>query len=108
MKRMAKPAPSRIFSCRFPGEEQYEVACKIGKGSYGTVVKARCRGTGEDVAIKHIDRVFADPADAVRTIRELRFLRMLKHPSIVGVSTVLHPANPAQKEGKVLGEIERV
>ncbi len=96
MKRMAKPAPSRIFNCRFPGEEQYEVVCKIGKGSYGTVVKARCRGTGEDVAIKHIDRVFADPADAVRTIRELRFLRMLKHPSIVGVSTVLHPANPAR------------
>jgi serine/threonine protein kinase len=94
--KISKPAPSRIFNCRFPGEEQYEVVCKIGKGSYGTVVKARSRGTGEDVAIKHIDRVFSDPADTVRIIRELRFLRMLKHPAIVGVSTVLHPANPAR------------
>ena len=96
LRRMAMPAPTKVFSCRFPGEEQYEVVCKIGKGSYGTVVKARCRGTGEEVAIKHIDRVFADPADAVRTIRELRFLRMLKHPAIVVVETVLHPANPAR------------
>ena len=43
---------------------------------------ARNRHTGEKVAIKHIDRVFADKADTVRIIRELRFLRVLKHPNV--------------------------
>ena len=93
MQRIAEP--SRVFNCRFPGEATYEVVCKIGKGSYGTVVKARSRRTGEEVAIKHIDRVFADPADAVRTIREVKLLRVLDHPAIVNVRTVLQPANPA-------------
>ena len=93
MRRIAEP--SRVFNCRFPGEASYEVVCKIGKGSYGTVVKARSRQTGGEVAIKHIDRVFADPADAVRTIREVKLLRVLDHPAIVNVRTVLQPANPA-------------
>ncbi len=52
---------------------------------------ARNKHTGEKVAIKHIDRVFADKADTVRIIRELRFLRLLKHPNIIGVVDVLLP-----------------
>ena len=53
-------------------EALYEVSHRIGKGSYGTVVAGRNRSTGEKVAIKHIDRVFADKADTVRIIRGLR------------------------------------
>ena len=95
LQAMAKPAPPSIFACRFPAEETYQIERKIGKGSYGTVVAARDRGSGEPVAIKHIDRVFLDTADAVRTVRELRFLRVLKHPAIVNVRTVLIPERPS-------------
>ena len=38
---------------------------------------ARNKHTGEKVAIKHIDRVFADKADTVRIIRELRCVALL-------------------------------
>ena len=57
----------------------------------GGIQAARNKHTGEKVAIKHIDRVFADKADTVRIIRELRFLRLLKHPNIIGVVDVLLP-----------------
>ena len=84
-------AGSKFFGAESVGEAKYEVSHVIGKGSYGTVCAARNKHTGEKVAIKHIDRVFADKADTVRIIRELRFLRVLKHPNIIGVVDVLLP-----------------
>ena len=91
--RMPKPGHSvaQFFSSERSGEDLYEISHRIGKGSYGTVVAGRNRTTNEKVAIKHIDRVFADKADTVRIIRELRFLRLLKHPNIVAVKDVLIP-----------------
>jgi serine/threonine protein kinase len=90
---MPKPGHSvaQFFSSERSGEDLYEISHRIGKGSYGTVVAGRNRTTDEKVAIKHIDRVFADKADTVRIIRELRFLRLLKHPNIVAVKDVLIP-----------------
>ena len=82
---------AQFFKSERAGEDLYEVSHRIGKGSYGTVVAGRNRTTDEKVAIKHIDRVFADKADTVRIIRELRFLRLLKHPNIVEVQDVLIP-----------------
>jgi len=76
-------------------ESRYQVSHVIGRGSYGTVCAAVDRRTGENVAIKHIDRVFADKADTVRIIRELRFLRHLKHPNIVTITDVLLPSTTA-------------
>jgi serine/threonine protein kinase len=89
--RMQRMAGSKFFGAEAVGEAKYEVSHVIGKGSYGTVCAARNKHTGEKVAIKHIDRVFADKADTVRIIRELRFLRVLKHPNIIGVVDVLLP-----------------
>ena len=34
------------------------------------------------MAIKHIDRVFEVREDALRIVRELRFLRLLKHANV--------------------------
>ena len=88
---MQRVGGSQFFTSEPKGEAKYEVSHVIGKGSYGTVCAARNKHTGEKVAIKHIDRVFADKADTVRIIRELRFLRILKHPNIIGVVDVLMP-----------------
>jgi serine/threonine protein kinase len=84
-------AVKQFFESERSGEDLYEISHRIGKGSYGTVCAGRNRSTNDKVAIKHIDRVFADKADTVRIIRELRFLRLLKHPNIVAVSDVLIP-----------------
>lgn len=66
----------------------------VGKGAYGVVWAGRSRSAGTKVAIKHIDRVFQVREDAIRILRELRFLRMLKHSHIIAVEDVLLPKDP--------------
>ena len=82
------------FQPRWVGESSYSVGARVGKGSYGVVVSAREVSTGRKVAIKHINKVFADRLDAVRIIREVLLARALCHPSIVTVNTVLVPDHP--------------
>ena len=103
-RRAAAQAESvvRSFWVREPaGAGRYTVHSLLGKGQFGTVVRARscaCAGTGSpprDVAIKRVDHVFANQGDAVRTIRELRFLReFCGHPNIVRLKDVLVPSQP--------------
>lgn len=52
----------------------------IGKGSYGVVCSAIDNFTGEKVAIKKINNVFEHVSDATRILREIKLLRLLKHP----------------------------
>ena len=52
----------------------------IGKGSYGVVCSATDQQSGEKVAIKKINNVFDHVSDATRILREIKLLRMLKHP----------------------------
>jgi len=49
----------------------------------------RCRTKdGRKVAIKHIDRVFEVREDALRIVRELRFLRLLRHANVRPCATL--------------------
>ena len=52
----------------------------LGKGSYGVVCAATDTVTGEKVAIKKVANVFESTPDALRILREIKLLRMLKHP----------------------------
>ena len=45
---------------------RYQLIQQVGKGSYGVVVAAIDRHTGERVAIKKIVDIFAHVSDAVR------------------------------------------
>ncbi|MFN9903320.1 MAG: protein kinase domain-containing protein [bacterium] len=47
----------------------------MGKGSFGTVVKAYHRITGQIVAIKHISNPFENIYSAKKVLREISFLR---------------------------------
>lgn len=75
------------------GHRKYEVVKVVGKGQYGVVVAAQHRRTGKKCAIKHISGVFFLKDDAIKTIRELRFLRVFRHPNVVGLHDVLVPRN---------------
>ncbi len=66
----------------------------IGKGSYGTVCAAVDNLTGEKVAIKRIQNVFDNVADATRILREIILLRLLKHPDVVEVKHIMLPPDP--------------
>jgi serine/threonine protein kinase len=60
--------------------KRYTVQEVIGKGSYGVVCAAVDNATGEKVAIKKIQNVFENVADATRILREIKLVRLLKHP----------------------------
>lgn len=59
---------------------RYSIKEVIGKGSYGVVCSAIDNFTGEKVAIKKINNVFEHVSDATRILREIKLLRLLKHP----------------------------
>ena len=74
------------------------VSRPIGKGSYGTVFKAKSKLTGEIVAVKTIKGVFNVKTDAKRTLRELVILRMMNHPAVVSLVDVLEPERADYKD----------
>ncbi|XP_074368560.1 mitogen-activated protein kinase 18-like [Apium graveolens] len=63
----------------------------IGQGSYGIVYYAIDAYTNEKVAIKKISDVFRDVPRAVKVLREIKLLRLLQHPNIVEIKSILIP-----------------
>lgn len=53
-----------------------------------------CSSHREKVAIKKIQNVFENVADATRILREIKLLRLLKQPDVVEVKHVLLPSDP--------------
>ena len=83
-----------FWACGDPdGHDVYQVVAHLGKGAYGTVVSARDRRTGKACAIKRIHDVFSLKDDAIKTLRELHFLRVFRHPNVVSLRHALVPEN---------------
>lgn len=76
----ASPAALPGFCLGWCESKRYQVQEVIGKGSYGVVFAAIDTTTGARVAIKKIQGVFDNVADATRILREIKLLRLLKHP----------------------------
>ncbi|XP_065318997.1 cyclin-dependent kinase 1-like [Gordionus sp. m RMFG-2023] len=62
---------------------------KIGEGTYGVVYKAKNKLTGQYVALKKIRLEAEDEGVPSTAIREISFLKELKHPNIVTLESVL-------------------
>uniref|UniRef100_A0A7N1A8J1 mitogen-activated protein kinase n=1 Tax=Kalanchoe fedtschenkoi TaxID=63787 RepID=A0A7N1A8J1_KALFE len=77
---------------------QYEIKEVVGKGSYGVVASAVDTHTGERVAIKKINDVFEHVSDAMRILREIKLLRLVRHPDIVEIKHIMLP--PSRREFK--------
>lgn len=88
------------FFTEYGEASQYEIQEVVGKGSYGVVASAIDTHTGEKVAIKKINDVFEHVSDSTRILREIKLLRMLKHPDIVEIKHVMLP--PCRREFKDL------
>mmetsp|Transcript_59337 Transcript_59337/g.193545 ORF Transcript_59337/g.193545 Transcript_59337/m.193545 type:complete len:787 (+) Transcript_59337:86-2446(+) len=67
--------------------EEYSVGQTLGEGAFGIVSNCRRRATGEEFAVKMIDKV-ETPVDACR--READLLQSLDHPNIVKVHGVFY------------------
>jgi serine/threonine protein kinase len=79
----------------FEIDDQYEIIEAMGQGAYGIVVAAKdLRAEDPEdnlVAIKKIERPFEHMVFMLRTLRELKILRLLQHENIIGITTILNP-----------------
>lgn len=86
------------FFTEYGEASRYQIQEVIGKGSYGVVASAVDTKTGERVAIKKINDVFEHVSDATRILREIKLLRLLRHPDIVEIKHIMLP--PSRREFK--------
>jgi cyclin-dependent kinase-like len=68
--------------------EKYERHATIGEGAYGVVFKCRNKETGVRVAIKKFFESEEDPIIKKIAMREIRMLKLLKHPNLVNLVEV--------------------
>uniref|UniRef100_A0A0A9BDW2 mitogen-activated protein kinase n=1 Tax=Arundo donax TaxID=35708 RepID=A0A0A9BDW2_ARUDO len=86
------------FFTEYGEGSRYKIEEVIGKGSYGVVCSALDTHTGDKVAIKKINDIFEHVSDATRILREIKLLRLLRHPDIVEIKHILLP--PSRREFK--------
>mmetsp|Transcript_60102 Transcript_60102/g.127332 ORF Transcript_60102/g.127332 Transcript_60102/m.127332 type:complete len:789 (-) Transcript_60102:190-2556(-) len=67
--------------------DEYSVGQTLGEGAFGVVSNCRRRSSGEEFAVKMIDKV-ETPVDAIK--REAEMLQGLDHPNIVKVHGVYY------------------
>uniref|UniRef100_A0A0D9YLZ4 mitogen-activated protein kinase n=1 Tax=Oryza glumipatula TaxID=40148 RepID=A0A0D9YLZ4_9ORYZ len=84
------------FFTEYGEASQYQIQEVVGKGSYGVVAAAVDTHTGERVAIKKINDVFEHVSDAIRILREIKVLRLLRHPDIIAIKHIMLP--PTRRE----------
>ncbi|CAK9314692.1 unnamed protein product [Citrullus colocynthis] len=86
------------FFSDYGDASRYKIQEVIGKGSYGVVCSAIDTRTGDKVAIKKIHNIFEHISDAVRILREIKLLRLLRHPDIVEIKHIMLP--PSRRDFK--------
>ncbi|CAK73708.1 unnamed protein product (macronuclear) [Paramecium tetraurelia] len=74
---------------------KYEIMGVVGEGAYGIVLKCKNKETNECVAIKKFKETEDDEAVKKSIQREVKMLRMLKHPNIIQLKEAF------KKKGKI-------
>lgn len=75
----------------FEIDTKYVPIKSIGRGAYGVVCSSVNKETNEKVAIKKINNVFGNRIDALRTLRELKLLRHIRHENVIALKDVMMP-----------------
>ena len=85
----------KVLGSTFLLPDHYEIIDEIGSGAYGVVVSATDKQIedSEDnvVAIKKIERAFEHKIFTLRTLRELKIMRLLNHENLLSIKTILKP-----------------
>ncbi|KAK1551216.1 hypothetical protein Q3G72_032191 [Acer saccharum] len=80
-----------MWQALFEIDTKYVPIKPIGRGAYGIVCSSVNRETNEKVAIKKIHNAFENRVDALRTLRELKLLRHLRHENVIALKDVMMP-----------------
>lgn len=84
-----------MWQTLFEIDTKYVPIKPIGRGAYGVVCSSINRETNEKVAIKKINNVFENRIDALRTLRELKLLRNIRHENVIALKDVMMPTDRA-------------
>ena len=84
----------KVLGSRFEIPNQYQIIDPVGSGAYGVVVAAK--DTSEEsennlVAIKKIEKAFEHKVFTLRTLRELKIMRLLNHENVLSIKCILQP-----------------
>ena len=71
----------------------YDLGETIGKGHFAVVKLARHVFTGENVAVKVIDKNKLDPISKEHLFQEVMCMKLVKHPNVVQLYEVIDTAN---------------
>jgi cyclin-dependent kinase-like len=63
----------------------YETQELIGEGTYGVVIKARHKATGQLVAIKRFRQTDDDEIVKKTAVREIKHLKRLRHSNVINL-----------------------
>eukprot|EP00249_Psilotum_nudum_P016689 c25946_g1_i3 orf=535-1833(-) len=91
-----KTMGSTVFFTEYGEANRYQIQELIGKGSYGVVCSAIDTHNGDKVAIKKINDIFDHVSDAIRILREIKLLRLLRHRDIVEIKNIMLPPSPRE------------
>ncbi|KAG8086527.1 hypothetical protein GUJ93_ZPchr0010g9861 [Zizania palustris] len=93
-----KSSAEAEFFTEYDDANRYRIQEVIGKGSYGVVCSAIDLHTKQKVAIKKVHNIFEHVSDAARILREIKLLRLLRHPDIVDIKHIMLP--PSRRDFK--------
>jgi serine/threonine protein kinase len=79
-------------------DTKYVPVKPIGRGAYGIVCSSINREKNEKVAIKKMHNVFDNRVDALRTLRELKLLRHLRHENVIALKDIMMPTYKSFKD----------
>lgn len=86
----------KVLGSRFELPVQYDIVDPVGSGAYGVVVAAKDTTMEEEngnnlVAIKKIEKAFEHKVFTLRTLRELKIMRLLDHENVLSIKSILQP-----------------
>ena len=85
----------KVLGSRFELPIKYEIIDPVGSGAYGVVVAAKDTTIEDEsanlVAIKKIEKAFEHKVFTLRTLRELKIMRLLNHENVLSIKSILQP-----------------
>lgn len=79
---------------------KFEIIDAVGSGAYGVVVAAKDTEIEDEqdnlVAIKKIEKAFEHKVFTLRTLRELKIMRLLNHENVLSIKSILLPRSLQQ------------
>ncbi|KAK8653034.1 hypothetical protein V6N13_127055 [Hibiscus sabdariffa] len=87
-----------MWQTLFEIDTKYVPIKPIGRGAYGIVCSSINRETNEKVAIKKIHNVFENRVDALRTLRELKLLRHIRHENVIALKDIIKSPQPLSND----------